>query len=260
MVELGPAVVVAIDHGLHWGVFDRFEDPEATLELVLESEPDGILAGVPFLRRFQATIADYPDVATIATLDLLHDSTLPGEHESVEIHRQVFNVREAARIGADAAKVALVYGRESPDVIEENIRFIAAAAEESLDVGLSLVVEPTLWGQRVDDELDPEWLANANRIAFEIGADILKSPYPGTKASFEPIVNNAPQPVYIAGGPATETDQEVLEMVKEATDAGAEGVMFGRNIWNRDDPAAIVHALQAIVHDGASTADAAEFL
>jgi class I fructose-bisphosphate aldolase len=62
--------------------------------------------------------------------------------------------------------------------------------------------------------------------------------------------------VYIAGGPATETDREVLEMAADAVDAGARGVMFGRNVWQRDDPAAIVAALTAVTHEGA-TADAA---
>ncbi|MFC6872843.1 class I fructose-bisphosphate aldolase [Halobellus marinus] len=256
--RFGDSVVVAIDHGLHWGVFEGFEDPEETLELVLESGPDGILASVPFLRRFEETINDY-DVATIATLDLLHDSTLPGDHEDQEIHRQVFSVDAAAELGADAMKVALVYGREDVGVLEENVQFVADAAERGEELGIPLVVEPTLWGQRADDELDPSYLADANRIAFELGAHILKSPYPG-EGAFDPIVENAPLPVYIAGGPPVETDVEVLEMVRGAVDAGSCGVMFGRNVWQRDDPSAIIDALKAIVHDDATVDDAATHL
>jgi len=252
----GEAVIVALDHGLHWGVFDGFEDPAETLEGILEAEPDGILASGPFLRRFEGTISSY-DVTTIATLDLLHDSTLPGEHEEAEIHRQVASVATAAELGADAMKVALVYGRENPDVLEANIQFVARAAQRGEQLGLPLVVEPTLWGQRATDELDPEHLADANRIAFELGAHVLKSPYPGAASAFAPIVDNAPLPVYIAGGPATETDREVLEMVHEAVSSGAKGVMFGRNIWQRDDPAAIIDSLEALVHENAPVNEAA---
>jgi len=248
----GNAVVVAIDHGLHHGVFERFEDPEATLENLLETGVDGILAGVPFLRQFEETIESYPDLVTIATIDLLHNSTFPGEDDGTEIHRQVFSVEEAARTGADAIKSALVYGREDPDVLEENVRFVAEASETARQYGLLSVVEPTLWGKLAEDELHAGRLAHANRIGFEIGADVLKSPYPGDPDSFDPIVSNTPLPVYIAGGPATDSDREALGMVRGAMDAGANGVMFGRNIWQRENPAEVVAQIDAIVHDGAT--------
>lgn len=256
---LGNAVIVAIDHGLHWGVYDDFEDPEETLERLLACNPDGILASVPFIRRFEETLSSH-DIYTIATLDILHDSVFPGEHRTEEIHTQVFSVEEAIRVDADAAKVALVYGRKDNDVLEENLKFVAEAAERGQEKGLPLVVEPTLWGQLAEDELDPDYLANANRIAFELGANILKSPYPGTPETFASIAENAPQPVYIAGGPASETDREVLEMVAGAVNKGAHGIMFGRKIWQREDPAPIIAALKDIVHDGASVDEAHKHL
>ena len=251
--SFGRSVIVALDHGLHWGVYDGFEDPGETLDHVLDADPDGILASVPFLRRFESRIAA-AGVHTIGTIDLLYDSTLPGQHEDAEIHTQVFSAADAADV-ADAAKVALVYGRDDPEVLKENAEFVARASEACRAADIPLVVEPTLWGNRVTDEFDPDLLAHANRLAFELGADILKSPYP--TAGFEPIAANAPQPMYIAGGPAVDTDREVLEMVRGACDAGALGVMFGRNIWQRDDPTAVIDALSSIVHDDATVEEAA---
>lgn len=253
------AVIAAIDHGLSWGSYEGFEDPESTLRTVLDGGVDGVLAGVPFLRRYRELLDSYPEVKRVASLDQLHDSTLPGVHEDAEIHQQVFSPSDAAAVGADATKVALVYGREDPDVLARNLRFIAKAAPECRSVGVPLVVEPTLWGQRIDDEFDAAYLEDAARVAFEIGADIIKSPYPG-EAGFAPIVDNAPLPVYIAGGPAAETDREVLEMVAGATSAGARGVMFGRNIWQRENPGAVVGALKRIVHEDATVDEAATTL
>lgn len=255
-MTFGRSVVVAIDHGLHWGAYEGMEDPTATLDLVLGAEPDGVLASPPFLRRYRDRIADH-GVDAIATLDMLYDSTLPGDQENAEIHSQVFSGDEAAEV-ADAAKVALVFGREDPGVLQRNAEFVASAATECRDAGIPLVVEPTLWGARADDEFDPEYLAHANRLAFELGADVLKSPYPPER--FEDIVDHAPQPVYIAGGPAADSDRAVLEMVHDACGAGALGVMFGRNIWQRDDPAAIVDALSAIVHEDATIDEAQSHL
>ena len=257
MVET-EAVVVAVDHGLHWGAYEGFERPETTLRTVLEAGVDGVLAGVPFLRRFDSLLAEY-GVTRIATLDQLHDSTIPGRSEGAEIHQQVFTAEAAAAAGADAAKLALVYGRADADVLADNLQFTATAAAECRAADLPLVVEPTLWGQRLDDEFDPAHLADAARIAFELGADVLKSPYPG-RDGFGSIVRNAPVPVYVAGGPAVDADREVLEMVAGARDAGGRGVMFGRNVWQRENPAAVARALRALVHDGATVDDAEELL
>jgi len=251
-------VIVAVDHGLHHGVFERFEDPEATLETLLDTGVDGFLAGVPFFRRFEDQLDAHSNMIKIATIDLIHNSTFPGEDEGTEIHQQVFSVEEAARIGADAIEAALVSGREDPDVLEQNTNFIVSASETARQFDLASVVEPTLWGKRADNELHAERLAHANRIGFELGADVLKSPYPGDPDSFEPIVDNAPLPVYIAGGPATETDREALGMVKGAMDVGANSVMIGRNIWQREDPAEIVAQMSAIVHGGATVDEALE--
>jgi class I fructose-bisphosphate aldolase len=252
-------VVVAVDHGMAWGVLERFENPRETLANVLAAGPDGILAGYPFVRRFEGMLDDYPDVDRVVTLDMFHESTMPGRTEDAEIQTQVFDASEAASVG-DAAKIALVYGREQEAVLQDNLEYTAAAGRQCREAGIPLVVEPTLWGQRAEDELDAGLLADATRVAFELGADILKSPYPGSTEEFAPIVENAPVPVYIAGGPATETDREVLEMVGGAVEAGARGVMFGRNVWQRDDPAAIVDAIGAITHDGATVDEAADLL
>jgi class I fructose-bisphosphate aldolase len=252
------AVVAAIDHGLHWGSYDDFADPEATLRTLLEANVDGLLAGVPFFRRFRSVIEEY-DVHRIATLDLLHNSTIPGGDDGSEIHTQVFSADAAVEAGADAAKMALVYGRSDPAVLSKNLEFVGDGAETCKQVDLPLVVEPTLWGQRIEDEFNGDMLADAARIASELGADLLKLPYPGAD-EFVPIVDHAPVPVYIAGGPAVENDREVLEMVAGARDAGGRGVMFGRNIWQREDPVAVVDAFRRIIHDGASVDDAAAIL
>ena len=254
------AVIVAMDHGLNWGVQPGFEDPEATLSAVLDGDPDGVLAGVPFLRRFEALLDDHPDVDRVATLDLFHESTLPGVREDAEIHRRVFGPQAAIDAGADAAKVALVYGRHAEATLETNLVETAEAAESCRERGLPLVVEPTLWGERIDDELDPTYIRNATRVAFELGADVLKCHYPGDPEAFGRIAGDAPVPVYIAGGPAADTDLAALRMVADAVGAGARGVMIGRNIWQRDDPAGMIDAVGAVVHEGVAPEAAADRL
>ena len=47
-----------------------------------------------------------------------------------------------------------------------------------------------------------------------------------------------------------ETAQETLLVVQDATEAGAAGVVFGRNIWQSGDTRGMIHALNSIIHEG----------
>lgn len=257
--ESGNSVVVAMDHGLHEGVYEGFENPESTLDKVLESSPDGILVGTPFLERFEKKLSD-AGVKKVATLDLMRKSTIPGKNEGMEIQTQVFKSKEAAKLDADAVKVALIFGREDPKILENNLKYIARIAENSKELEIPVIVEPTLWGKKIEEDLNADMLAHASRIAFELGADIIKSPYPGDAKSFRPIVENSPVPVLIAGGPKVETDAEVLEMVKGGVKSGCRGVIFGRNIWQRENPKKMISAIKTIVHEGASVQESLKAL
>lgn len=254
---LDRGVVVALDHGLHWGVFDGFKNRKVTLETVLAGEPDGILASVPFFEQYADIFGRHPDVYTIGTLDIIHDSTIPGHQGADEIHRQAFSLERAAEAGVDAVKMCLIYGRNDPDVLGDNIEFAATVAGEGRHHDISVMLEPTLWGSQVTDDLDADGIANAARIGSELGPDMLKLYYPGDSGAFESVVSTSPQPVFVAGGPAADDTATVLETTEEITTTGAAGITFGRNVWQHDDPAAMIAALSAIVNEDA-TADTAK--
>jgi len=252
-------VIVALDHGLHWGVFEGFADIESTLRSVLAGEPDGVLAGVSILRQYGDLLAEYPGVTQVDTLDLLYDSTVPGERADDEIHVQAFDVEAAKRVGADAVKVCVVFGRDDPAVLANNAGFAADVTQEASNHGLTPVLEPVLWGDRIENDTDPELIEHAARLAVELGADVLKLYNPGP-AKLSKIVDHAPCPVYVAGGPGGESDRSVLETTAEAVEAGASGVIYGRKVWQHDDPAGMVGALDAVVNDGAAPGEALDHL
>jgi DhnA family fructose-bisphosphate aldolase class Ia len=53
-----------------------------------------------------------------------------------------------------------------------------------------------------------------------------------------------------------ETAQETLQVVQDATEAGAAGVVFGRNIWQSGDTRGMIRALKGIIHEGRPVAEA----
>ena len=57
-----------------------------------------------------------------------------------------------------------------------------------------------------------------------------------------------------------DSDREMLQMVKDAIDCGAKGIVFGRNVWQHKAPARILQALAAIVHEGQSVTKALRVL
>ncbi len=63
-------------------------------------------------------------------------------------------------------------------------------------------------------------------------------------------------PVVILGGKKVARVADVLAMAEESVRAGGRGVVFGRNVWQHDNPAGIVAALRRVVHEGMSAAEA----
>ena len=249
----GNAVVVALDHGLSLGSPEGFENPEETLDNVLRGEPDAVLVGPHFARHYQDRLQE-ADVDVVLTADVVTWSTSPGRDNDQDLWTPAFDAEFLEELDPVGVKVVLVFGRDDNETFIRNVEYIGELAEDLRGTGIPLVVEPVMWGRRVPAQLetDADFVADARRMGWEFGADILKAPYTGSVESFEPLVENSPVPVMILGGPATGTTRGMLESVEGAMDAGARGLMIGRTIWKSDDPARTVSALMKIVHEGAA--------
>jgi DhnA family fructose-bisphosphate aldolase class Ia len=252
----GNAVVVALDHGLSLGSPDGFETPEATLGKVLQGNPDGVLVGPHFARHNRDRLQE-ADVDVLLTADVVTWSTSPGRDHGEDIWTPAFDPEFLQELTPAGVKAVLVFGRDDIETFRRNIEHIAELAEKLRETDIPLIVEPVMWGERIPDQLetDPEYVADALRMGWELGADILKAPYTGSVDSFEPIVSNAPVPVMILGGPASGTTRAMLESVEGAMDAGARGLVIGRTIWKADEPSRTVAALTEIVHNDASASE-----
>jgi 3-hydroxy-5-phosphonooxypentane-2,4-dione thiolase len=68
---------------------------------------------------------------------------------------------------------------------------------------------------------------------------------------FERVVETSPVPVVIAGGKKL-PEKEALQLAYDAIKAGAVGVDMGRNIFQSENPVAMVQAVREIVHADAT--------
>ncbi|MGC8974802.1 MAG: class I fructose-bisphosphate aldolase, partial [Thermoprotei archaeon] len=72
----------------------------------------------------------------------------------------------------------------------------------------------------------------------------------GSKETFAEVVKAAAGvPVLMSGGPKTQNIREFLIRVKNVMDAGASGVVVGRNIFQHKNPKGVVRAVKEIVHE-----------
>jgi putative autoinducer-2 (AI-2) aldolase len=99
---------------------------------------------------------------------------------------------------------------------------------------------------------DARYFALASRVCAENGASIVKTYF---TEGFEKVVACCPVPVVIAGGKKL-PELEALELCYQAVQCGAAGVDMGRNVFQSEDPVAMIQAVRAVVHENMKPAQA----
>ncbi len=157
----------------------------------------------------------------------------------------VNSVQNALQMGADGVSMHVNIGAENESEMLEDLGRVAV---ECMEWGMPLIAMMYPRGDKVKDEHDVEAVKLVARVAAELGADIVKVPWTGSKESFEQVVEGCPVPVIIAGG-SKGSDKDALHMIKDAIDAGAAGVAMGRNSFGHDDPEKFIKAASLVMHD-----------
>ena len=238
-------VVVPMDHGITIGATQGLKDIESTIDGITRGGADAVLT--------QRGIADrvHPHKNGAGYIVHLNGSTTIGPDE--EDKRVTATVEDAIRAGGDAVSFHINVGSEhEPDQITR----LGELTTEADRYGMPVLAMAYARGPGID-ESDAEALGHAVRLAEELGADVIKTGYSGDAESFQHVVEATAKPVVIAGG-SKGTDEQTLEMVRGAMDAGAAGVSMGRSIFQHDDPEAITSAVSAVIHDDASAVEALE--
>ena len=255
------SLIVPADHGLNLGAVSGLEEPRLLLERLEGLGVDATLVSPGIARATADLFARRTAPARVLTIDLPLLSSVPGADGEVRAYALIASVQDALRLGVECVKVLLVGGRESA-VQMENLRLVAALARECEVSEMPLMVEPVLWGAAIPeaDRADPRLVANACRIAVELGADVVKGPYVADPDALATLVRRTPVPLVLLGGPRLDDARAVLDIAANAMNAGVRGIVFGRNVFQRPDADAMIRALRSIVHDGADAGQAAKLV
>ena len=245
--EDGKTVIVPMDHGVSVGPIKGIENIQQTVNTLLKGEVDAIV-----VHKGIAKHVDAGNAGLIVHLSAISNLT-PNSGNKV----QVCTVAEAIRLGADAVSVHINVGAED----EHKMLTVLGKVADQCDVyGMPLLAMMYPRGPKIQNEHAPDVVAHAARLGAELGADIIKTNYTGDIESFRHVVESCPVPVVIAGGPKAKTAQEILQTIFESVKAGSAGLSIGRNVFQHENPAAMVKALSAIVHKGAAVEQALKIL
>ncbi|MDB5588178.1 MAG: aldolase [Devosia sp.] len=258
----GKCLDVAIDHGVcnEPSFLDGLEDMPAVVSALVSAGPDAIQMNYGQADLLQAVPGkDKP--ALVMRLDM-------GNPYNKQRHRSMWAMLQNEAeplIGAlqmDAACVVLNLFMlpDEPELFRQCVGNISRVRADCEKYGMPLMIEPLVMlgnsergGYMVDG--DAEKIVTLTRLAREMGADIVKADPTTHAEDFHKVVEAARCPVLVRGG-GKEDLQAVFDKSAALMGQGAQGMVYGRNIYQHANPAAVVRGLMTLIHDGASGAEA----
>ena len=147
---------------------------------------------------------------------------------------------------------------------EACIRSILALRKDCTALGMPLMIEPLVMrdnaagGYLVDG--DPAKVTALVRQARELGADLLKADPTDPVSEYHRVIQAAGDVPLLVRGGGRVPDEELLRRTEAVLAQGAAGVVYGRNIIQHRDPAAITRALMAMLHENAGVGQALQAL
>jgi fructose-bisphosphate aldolase/2-amino-3,7-dideoxy-D-threo-hept-6-ulosonate synthase len=242
----GVSVICALDHGM---TSPTFLEPLADIEARTRETVAGG-ANVIMMSKGMIRIAEPAFSPTTSLALLLSASADPGGDDRPEIV-QIAEVEEALVLGADAVVLFTALGGDTESGM---IDILSSVGRECAALGMPFIAEaefPTTYAtvEELKQQYGFEYLRRNVRLCTELGADIVKTNWPGDADSFGRCVEAANGiPVVLAGGSRLE-DGELLTRMEQAMAAGAIGCSVGRNIFMHRNPEAITRALSRVIRE-----------
>ena len=237
----GRTVMLAFDHGY-------FQGPTSGLERVdINIVPLTRYADTLMLTRGVLRSVIPP---TYTRGIVLRASGGPSILKELSDEQLAISIDEAVRLNAAAMAVQVFIGGENETQSIHNLTRL-------VDMGNSHGIA-TLGVTAVGREMvrDARYMRLATRMCAELGASYVKTYY--VDDGFDTVTASCPVPIVIAGGKKL-PEAEALDLAYRAVQEGAAGVDMGRNIFQSDNPLAMIQAVRKVVHEDYQPQEAYEY-
>lgn len=245
----GTALFLPYDQGLEHGPRDFFANPRAAdpryiVKLALEGGFNGIAIQIGLAEKFYWDYAG--EVPLILKLNGKTD--IPSDVRALSpVHA---SVEDAVRLGADAVGYTLYVGTPAQ---EQDFAQYHVVRRDAQRFGMPLIVWAYPRGEAIEHKggKDSFYAVHyAARTASELGADVVKVNFPhperhddvpapyladlGSQEAIDQVVRAANRTLVLVSGGARADDEVMIEKAAESMSAGATGLIFGRNVWQRE--------------------------
>lgn len=256
----GRCLAVAVDHGFPGEVdmLEGIEDLEPVIDTLVAAGPDALLlspgqAGLLQRHpgRHRPALALRVDVPDIYGRERSDEPTSLLMGDPVEL---------AVRLDAACVVVNLLDIPGQGSLRRSCIANIAALKPACERAAMPLMVEPVPLapGHRgYDVQRDADRLIGLVRQATELGADVIKADPLADPGDFRRLVKVARVPLLVRGGGRID-ERELLSSTHAVLSNGAAGLVYGRNVIQHRDPAAMTQALRRLVHENATPDEVAD--
>jgi fructose-bisphosphate aldolase, class I len=245
----GTAIFLPYDQGLEHGPRDFFANPAASdpryiIRLALEGGFNGIAVQIGLAQKF---FWDYAGEVPLI-LKLNGKTDIPSAIDPLSPVNAT--VEDAVRLGADAVGYTLYVGTPAQEHDFGQYFRVRADAER---LGMPLIVWSYPRGTAIDAKggKDSFYAVDyAARTASELGADVVKVNFPhpekqsgaaeqylsefSPQQAIEAVVRSANRTLLLVSGGGRAGDEAMLEKARQSMEAGATGLIFGRNVWQRE--------------------------
>ncbi|MGH7738121.1 MAG: class I fructose-bisphosphate aldolase [Candidatus Tyrphobacter sp.] len=256
LFEHGPAngtlMILPVDQGLEHGPVDFFanpdsEDTEWIYRLAVQGNFSAVALHIGLAEKYHASYAGRVPLV----LKVNGKTNIPNDDEPLS--PLTSSVEDAVRLGADAVGYTLYVGSPAQDA---DILQCNEVRRECERYGMPLVIWAYPRGVAVKAKggQDSLWAVDyAARVALEVGADVIKlnqpkhnaatapqqpKPYdtldPDETAALRRVVRSAGRCLVLVSGGSKLGDEDTLHKAHVAMQAGCVGLIFGRNMWQRD--------------------------
>jgi class I fructose-bisphosphate aldolase len=254
----GNSLIVAYDHGLEHGPTDFEPQPEsADPRHVFEVAQHDAVTAVAVQKGLAETYyPEYEDeVNLLVKLNGTSNLWEPQDHFSPLNCSVQYAVEE---LGADAVGYTMYAGSDYEADMAEEFRRVQ---EEAHRYGVPVVMWAYPRGHGIEGkqeyggDTDPSVISYAARIGLELGADVVKCKYPGSHEGWKQVMEVTGEMNAVMSGGSKASDKAFLGDVHDVVEAGGNGLAVGRNIFQREDPEALLDKLDEVIFEGASPED-----
>lgn len=223
---------IPLDHGYTNGPFDNLGNFVSLVSEIVEGGASSIIV-------HKGMVNYLPNLKNTGLIIHLSGST---EFNNEVDKRIVCSVLEAVQYGADAVSVHINVGN---DFEQHMLQDAANISFQCKKYGMPLLAMMYVRNNDNITSLDMHHIMHTVRIATELGADIVKIPFPNDEIALQYIVKNSLVPIVVAGGGEILGDEELRSKTKLIMENGAKGVCYGRNIIKSQNPRHTISLLKS---------------